>query len=125
VRDAYPLVRDLMRKVCARSRGRYSEAEVARKLLSGDWQLWVVWNGAVKAIVVTELYLDVSGIKCCMIRVCTGYGAKDWTHLIADIEQWARVEGCRKLDMLARPGWGELLKPGGYRKTHILLEKDL
>lgn len=123
VRDVYPLVRDLMRKVCARSDGRYAEAPIARKLLAGDWQLWLVWNGSVKAIVVTELYLDVSGLKCCMIRVCTGRGAKDWTHLIADIEDWARREGCAKLDMIARKGWARELPD--YRMTHVMLEKDL
>lgn len=121
--QVWPLVRDLVRRVCERSEGRYAEEPIARHLLAGDWQLWVVWDGSVRAIVITELYTDVSGIKCCMIRVCTGHGARDWSHLLEDIEEWARREGCAKLDMLARKGWAKHLPD--YRMTHVMLEKDL
>lgn len=96
---------------------------MAQNLLKGDWQLWVVWDGTVRAIVITELYKDVSGMKCCMIRVCTGNGAKDWSHLIGFIEDWARGQGCERLDMLARKGWAKRLPD--YHLTHIMLEKVL
>ncbi len=118
-----PMIADLLAGVIDRSNGRYSAEGVLDHLTSQRWTLWVVFDGEPRAIVATELYLDVSGIKCCMIRFCTGRDAAEWTHLLARIEAWARAEGCSKLDMIARKGWARHLPD--YKMTHILLEKDL
>ena len=109
--------------VVMRSRGRYSRKGVVERLLSGDWQLWLVWDGSVKGTLATELYFDVSGDKACTIRFCTGADAKDWVRLIDHIESWARAEGCKRMAMQARKGWAKHLTD--YKLTHVVLEKPL
>ena len=93
------------------------------RFVRGEWQLWLVWDGTPRAIVGTELYVEMTGLKCCMIRFCTGGGAAEWSHLLGKIEAWARDEGCTYLDMLARKGWAKHLPD--YKLTHVELQKEL
>jgi len=106
-------------RVVARSKGRFSLQGIAGKLLRGEWQLWVVWDGAYRAVLATEL--SAEGVA--RINFATGRGADDWAHLIGDIEQWAKEQGAHCLEMLARKGWARHMK--SYRVSHVLLEKDL
>ncbi len=112
-----------MEAIVERSKGRYSVPGMLKRFATGDWHLWIVWDGTVRAIVATELYLDVSGMKCCTIRFATGRDASGWAHHLDEIEAWARTEGCGRLDMIARKGWAKHLP--AYRMSHVFLEKDL
>ena len=123
IAEVLPMVLPLMEAICERSAERYSVPGMIDRFVKGEWILWIVWDGSVRAIVGTELYRDVSGLKCCMIRFATGRQAATWTHLLAEIEDWARENGCRRLDMLARKGWAKHLPE--YRMSHVFLEKDL
>ena len=121
--DVFPMVSPLLESIAERSNGRYSVPGMLDRFARGDWILWVVWDGSVKAVVATELYHDVSGMLCCMIRFATGREASKWAHLIDEIEEWARANGCKRLDMLARKGWAKHLPD--YKMSHVFLEKDL
>lgn len=123
VAQVFPMVRGMLEGVAERSRGRWSVAGMLDKFVRGDWQLWLVWDGRPRAVVATELYLEMTGMKCCMIRFCTGSGAAEWSHLLSRIEDWATGQDCERLDMLARKGWAKHLPE--YKLTHIELEKDL
>ena len=118
-----PMVSDLLKSVIERSHGRYSLEGLVPKLLKGEWQFWMVWDGAPRAIVATDLYVDVAGNRCCMIRFCSGEDAGAWTHLLVKIELWAKAEGCKFLDMDARKGWAKHLRD--YTVTHWVLQKAL
>lgn len=120
-----PKVARLLADVIERHRGELSfEGIVAKLRTPRGWILWVVAEGSdVKAILATELYFDVGGMKRCRIPFCTGEDAKTWVHLLSEIEAWARENGCSKLDMIARKGWAKHLQD--YRMTHVVLEKDL
>lgn len=120
---ALPDVRKLMLDLVDRDSGELSYDGVTRKLAAAEWILWLVWSGRVRAILATELYFDVSRAKRCRIPFCTGDGAQSWVHLLSRIEDFARSEGCEKIDMIARKGWAKHLKD--YKMTHVLLEKDL
>jgi hypothetical protein len=121
--EVFPTIKGWLEGLAERSGGRWSVSGLLQKFVAGDWQLWMVWDGKPRAIVGTELYLEMTGMKCCMIRFCTGSGAPEWQHLLGNIEDWARLEGCSYLDMLARKGWAKHLPE--YKLTHVELERDL
>ena len=50
---------------------------------------------------------------------------KRWFHHIDDIAAWAKRQGCKKMEVFARPGWERVLKHKGYVKTHVQIEKEL
>lgn len=128
--DVWPLIEDRVRRGVRNTRGRYTVEALRRKLLDRDWQLWLVWRpdgagraGAVLAVVVTELYRELSGQKVASVRFTIGENRADWIELVATLEGWAAAQGCHKLEAWARKGWARCLKD--YKLTHVLLEKDL
>ena len=43
--------------------------------------------------------------------------------VLKHIEEFAWQNKCDLLELVARPGWKKVLKPFGYKESHILLEK--
>ncbi len=124
IAEIFGVVQPFFERLVQRSDNRYSMPGLLKLITSGEWLLWLVWDGSVvRAIVATELYFDVAGNKRCAIKFCTGRDAERWVHLLGQIEAYARTEGCTRLDMTARKGWARKLKD--YRMTHVLLEKEL
>lgn len=119
----WPDVVDLLGAVAERSSGRLDIKAIAGAIISGGWQLWVIWDGRIRCVLATEITVEATGQKNARIVLATGNGASQWVNLIGDIEEWARSEGCRYLEMTARKGWARYLK--AYRMTHVLLERDL
>jgi len=121
--SVWPHVVDKIAGVVERSDGRWTIEDIAGRLLQQQWQLWVVWDGTWRAVLATELCREASGLQVARIVFTTGSGADRWTHLIADIETWAKDQGASKLEMMARKGWARRLPE--YKMSHVLLEKDL
>ncbi|MGB0854956.1 MAG: hypothetical protein ACPGSI_16790 [Pikeienuella sp.] len=86
-------------------------------------QLWIAWNGMVKAVCLTAIADDRQ--KSCLVTHCAGSGFRDWAHMIEGIANWARAEGCQRIEATTRPGWEKALKKFGLTKSHVVLEKRL
>ena len=95
-----------------------------RLLLAGRMQLWAVVGEAIEAIVLTEI-AEYPRRRLCRVLAAAGAGRARWLHLLGTIEEWARAQGCTAIEPVARPGWERALAPLGYRKTHVILEKEL
>ena len=101
----------------------YSIEDVIDELRSARAQLWHVMRGQnIQAIVVTVINTHPCA-KDCMIWLCAGKDRKDWIHLLAQIEDWAKAHGCDAMIVRGRTGWEKVMKD--YKKTHIILEKKL
>ena len=46
-----------------------------------------------------------------------------WLPLIAEIENYARTEGCTRVRIYGRKGWLRALD--GYEAKHIIMDKEL
>lgn len=123
LREVWPHVVGMLAEVVERSDGRWTLKDMGARFLSGEWHMWVVYDGSYRAVLATELFHEASGMKAARIVFCTGLGAKQWVGLVADIEQWAREQGCARVEMLARKGWARHLED--YKLSHVLLEKAL
>ncbi len=121
---AQPYVLQAFEGVAQRSRGRYSVESILNQIARKNWVLWVVWDGvSIRSVLATELAHEISGMKVCNLPFCTGNNAEAWVHLMAEIEDWARSEGCQKIGANMRKGWSRMLPD--YKMTHVYLEKDL
>ena len=87
-------------------------------------QLWLAWGEAPEAVCVTQLEPTPKG-KHCHIWIMVGGGMEQWTHLMADLEAWAKRRGCNLMRHEARPGWSRILKSQGYCTPHYVLEKEI
>lgn len=118
-----PMVIGTLHEVANRSRGNMSVPGMIEQFAKGEWQLWIIWDGTVKAVLATEIYTNVAKHQVCAVRFATGEDSAQWLCLIDDLENWARFNECVKLDMTARKGWARKLPD--YKMTHVVLEKDL
>lgn len=122
VERVWPLVAPLIR--AAMRKGRVSDfADVERAVLDGMQLLWVAADrSAIWAAAVTEL-AHVSGEKVCTIVACGGRERKRWLPLKAELESFARAEGCTAMRIHGRRGWAREFPD--YRLTSITLEKEI
>jgi|GEM_PF-605419 len=122
VERVWPLVAHLIR--AAMRKGRISEfADVERAVLDGAQLLWVaVDRQAIWAAAVTQLS-RANGEKFCTIVACGGRERARWLPLKAELETFAKAEGCAAIRIHGRRGWAREFPD--YRLTRILLEKEL
>jgi hypothetical protein len=95
-------------------------------LLQGFKQLWVAWEpppaNQIIGAALTRLARMRSGLHC-EIVACAGHEVERWVDGIALIEAWAKIEGCKKVTIVGRPGWMKLLR--NYRQREVMLELEL
>lgn len=109
---------------CQHSQGSYDPPYILANLQKGAMQCWLVMKGEeIRAVILTEIRKTI--IKECVIVVTTGEDMSLWIHLLKTLENYAILMGCQKIIGIARPGWEKVLKPFGYKKTHVELEKML
>jgi hypothetical protein len=118
----WPHVAHLIRRAMQRGgMGRF--ADVERDVLSADAYLWVAIDaGAVLAAAVTQVTQD-DDHRVCTIVACGGRDFARWGGLIAGLEDYARAESCRRIEIAGRPGW--LRRLSGYRPVKIVIRKEL
>ena len=127
VKEVWILVKDLIQKACDYSDG-FADAEDFKKWLEqGTMQLWVAWDNEekkVRCVCITEIK-QYPKYKVCSCKITTGNSFKQWVDFMDYVMEWAKEEGCRKMEIHTRPGWERILKPKGFFKTHVQLERIL
>ena len=127
VKEVWILVKDLIQKACDYSDG-FADAEDFKKWLEqGTMQLWVAWDNEekkVRCVCITEVK-QYPKYKVCSCKITTGNSFKQWVDFMDYVMEWAKEEGCRKMEIHTRPGWERILKPKGFFKTHVQLERIL
>jgi len=123
IESVQPLIAEHLKSVVERSRGKLTPDEIVEAFISGKYQLWLIWNGSLLAVGATELTKVASGLKICTIHFLTGENSLSWLHLIGDLEQWAKAQGCGLMKGYMRKGWAKRLPD--YHLTHVSLEKEL
>ena len=116
----------MLRQAIART-GLSSFAELERELLEGHALLWIAARQTpdgvvIEAVASTALQSTDAG-KVCVITACAGEGMARWLPLLADIERYAKDEGCICVRIFGRKGWLRALD--GYRQRHAILDKAL
>ncbi len=113
-----------MPMVVERSRGRHTLQSLLTDALSGATQLWCVWDGqSIKAVVGTSLGETPSGMKLATVDYLSGLQLARWVHLLDEIEEWARNNGCELIEMSARKGFAKHLPD--YQVVSFNFEKAL
>ena len=118
----WPLVADMIDTGYA-SVDEITPPDMREWLAAAKGLLWVsIQDEKIVAILTTSLTPKRSGLACRM--VCCGGAEMDlWKSCHAQIEDYARAEGCVKVISDGRPGWAKVLP--GYRTTRLSLEKAL
>ena len=128
VNEVWALVKTDIANSLNRSNGYALADHIKKWIIEGKMQLWILWDKeAAKeskyyGLVVTEI-IQRPLQRCLNIKIMTGRHREKWQHLIKHIEDFAWLNNCDSLELIARPGWKKVLKPFGYTESHVLLEK--
>ncbi len=119
--DAFwPLVSALIDSAYAELEER--TPDVRQWLVEKKGLLWVlIEEERIIAAGTTSLVMGRDGLYCRAVT-CGGSGA-DWQAVITAIEEYAAVEGCYKVRIDGRRGWGRVLP--GYRPASVTFEKRI
>jgi hypothetical protein len=87
--------------------------------------LWIVWDESKGGILVagTTKLIETTNGRVCILSSCAGHNLKQWQGFIADLEDYAKREGCKFVRVYGRPGWERLLR--GYTKPWVTIQKAL
>ena len=128
VNEVWALVKTDIANALNRSNGYALADHIKKWIIEEKMQLWILWDKeAAKeskyyGLVVTEI-IQRPLQRCLNMRIMTGRHREKWQHLIKHIENFAWLNNCDSLELIARPGWKKVLKPFGYTETHVLLQK--
>jgi hypothetical protein len=118
-------VRALIEDACLTTRGKFDAEDIRAGLLTGEDQLWIWRTDTAFAVGITRL-ANYPKQRVCTLRIVTGNNVDEWyLPSLETIERWAKANGCHAMEFQARPGWERFIRPLGYDKTHVYLEKSL
>ena len=103
----------------------YTSQDDLNRLINGKMQLWISWSKKkekVEAAIVTEI-VDYPQKRACRYFLAGGDNMKSWFKKIKnEIEQWAKLNKCHRIELVGRKGWSRWLKD--YTPKHIVLVKE-
>jgi hypothetical protein len=99
-------------------------ADILEQLKYGTRLLWlaITPEAVIVAAMLTQLF-DMRTSKVCKLMECGGSRLHEWSRFRAQIEQYAKAEGCDRVMVEGRVGWAVVLKD--YRVTGVILEKRI
>lgn len=103
---------------------RYTMDDIYRYIVSQDMQLWlIIDHERLVAVFVTEIvcYPQMKVLACPFVA---GHDAKDWIHLISEVEEFAKSKGCSEVEPPGRKGWRKLLPPQ-YKEYVTIFRKKI
>jgi len=128
IEAVWSLVDDAITKALKYSGNHFNTSDVLKDCISGDNQLWLVWDeeekNKLKGVMVSRIIIRPN-TKVANIFICTGKQRKLWQDRLHEVEKWAKSNKCTHFETYARPGWSKILKQKGFKTTHYLLEKKL
>ena len=110
--------------------GKYADAAWVREELKKDMmQSWIMFGSdeleenKVFGICVGRIGV-MPNFNQYEIVICTGKRRELWEdNLIKTVTDFAITNKCKRLSIMARPGWERVSKKWGWKKKHVQLEK--
>lgn len=123
--DRLPSVAPFIAAGVDASRGKWQMGDAIQRLLRREAQLWGI--GSPEGFIAAGVSELVNYPQKRIGRMVSfaGEDAKSWAWVVTQLEHWARCEGATGMELVTRPGWERLMRPYGYQRTHVTLEKDL
>lgn len=103
-------------KIADGSAGKWWPEDILQAVARGQIQCWVIMESeALFAVFLTRIsFFPRRSVLECL--ACSGRGWKRWKHLLRDLEEWAKAQGCDGVEAIAVPKWRHLF--AGYGVSH-------
>jgi hypothetical protein len=123
-----PAVTGAMRKLAERFPREVTIEHLAREIISGKRQLWLILDDDDRFVsfVLTEIQLnDATGRKTLVIPSFAGEEGASTVHLVERLEAFGREQGCDTAMVWGRLGWKKPLAGQGYGLDLAIFRKPL
>lgn len=123
INAVWPIVSAWMAGACERGFAKYAPDDFLALLLEEKAQLWLGKGDGIEAAAITDV---IQYPNKRYARVTIGMGdPTDLSSFIAAFEAWARDIGCDGVQSEMRPGFSPQFGKAGWKKTHVLMEREL
>lgn len=123
----WPHILSLVEKIASGHHGqkiRRSPENICAALVDGSEIGWVVLDKDDNAVaLVLGAMLDFPLRRVMRIHSCVGDNRREWLHLLSEIEEFAKANGCADMEIICRKGWARDLIQ--YKLTHVVLVRPL
>ncbi len=120
-----PYISDALRKG---GDNKYSTLDIRNFIKSRDMQLWITFDNSreLYACAVTQI-ISYPNEKRLLLVVVAGKDIQYWFDQHKLIDEWAKKQGCRAVEVYGRKGWERLHKQrnSGYEMIHTVLRRVL
>jgi len=124
----WPLCEFMVAEALAFS-GKYADPEfIFRELKKDVMQSWIMFGSdeteenKVFGVAVGRI-AELPNFNQYEIVICTGKRREFWeSQLVKQITEFAKHNKCKRLSIMARPGWERVSKQWGWKKKHVQLE---
>ena len=125
----WPLMEFMIAEALAFS-GKYADPEwMFKELKKDEMQCWVMFGSdeseenKVFGVCIGRIAM-LPNFNQYEILICTGKRRELWEdNLVSEITNFAKHNECKRMSIMARPGWEKVSKKWGWQKKHVQLEK--
>lgn len=120
-------VSDMLKRATDQSEGRYDIEDVRERLLSGEFQLWIIFDRQLQIVAaITSTFTHYPRCKSLSGQFLGGDRLDEWKDEFCEIfDNWGRDNGCKFSELSGRAGWSRVLSPNGYREVSRTYQRDL
>lgn len=126
--DTWPHVEGHLERAIDRSDAPFTLSSIKEDLKKKNISLWLAVDAEeMKTLgVVTARIIKYPKCKALVAEWIGGNRMSEWAdECVKTLEQYARDNGCARMEGFGRKGWGRFLKKFGFRVWHPTYRKDL
>ena len=105
------------------SRGTLSSKDIWGQIAKGDW--WLISIKDTQGIAILEPIRFATGMNVLEVIGVAGDRMKEWEDASEELERVARHMGFQRLRAGGRMGWARVAERHGWKRTRVIVEKDL
>lgn len=121
--EVWPEAKPMIERALAETGDEYNVDDIKHDIITGSMQLWGVYNS--KALVAVWVTSIIDNGKNLAVLFAGGGDMHDWLHLSEMLFDWGRANGCTCCEVHGRVGWEKVLRPFGFERRKIVLNKTL
>lgn len=116
---------DFLDRIVNETQGEFSRSDLLEWLAKDSAQIFAVFlDDKLSGIIVTEIVV-FPNMDVCHIIGLAGDEFLRWPHAINEIEDYARVEGCKRVTWAGRRGFVKVMKDFGYSVDYTVMGRNL
>ena len=125
-----PTVRDriapFLAEAVAESAGEYEVADLFAEIARNRMQLWIIGDAErLRGGLVTRVAVYPRK-QVLQLLYLGGDGLADWVDdLDQELSGFARAQGCQRIEVTGRPGWGRILPQRGAEVRQVVVSREV